>query len=106
LLSSPVGGTYQPTREISTITNKPIKKFISGEEPQASFISQAKASFADTPAGRIRAFASSRGIPESEITKRYRVGNTGQIEFKTDKGQWQRESLGRIHASKIKAVAG
>jgi len=86
-----VGGTYQPTGEISTITTKPIKKLIPGEEPGASFTAQMKASFADTPAGRIKAFASSRGIPDSEIVKRYRIGKGGEIEFKTDKGLWQRE---------------
>ena len=33
----------------------------------------------------------SRGIPANQIAQRYRITNKGQIEFKTDSGQWQRE---------------
>jgi len=91
----PVGGTFQPkpspipggTSPISTITGKPETRFISGKEPGAGFVSMMKGSFVDDPYVKARIFSESRGIPVS----RYRVNPKGDIEFKDDQGNWQRE---------------
>jgi hypothetical protein len=86
-MESPVGGTFQDTGEISTITTKPIKKFVGMNEPEAGLWPQIKAGWAEQPINKIKAFSESRGIPIS----RYRMGEGGQVEFKDNQGKWQRE---------------
>lgn len=91
----PVGGTFQPKPSpipggagpISTITGKPETRFVSGEESGAEFIAMALSGFVDKPYNKARIFSEARGIPVS----RYRVTKEGEIEFKNDEGNWQRE---------------
>ena len=91
----PVGGTFQPkpspfpggTGPISTITGKPETRFVSGEEPGAEFVPMMKAGFVDDPYIKAKIFSEARGVPIS----RYRVNSKGNIEFKDNKGSWQRE---------------
>jgi len=98
-IERPVGGTFVPTGEISTITAKPVKKYVPGTQPEAGFGTLMKSSFVDDPQKKIEIFAASRGIsPE-----KYRVAN-GKIEFQDEKGNWQRE-VGELPTSGIKNIA-
>ena len=94
----PVGGTFAPTGEISTITTKPVKKYIPGAEPEAGFGTLVKASFVDDPKIKAKIFAESRGIPVSN----YRISKEGNVEFKNKEGKWQRE-VGELQTSKLKS---
>ena len=93
----PVGETYQPKRpipgggpSISTITGKVQTEYKPGDEPTASFGSMMEASVSDDIGTKVRIYANNRGITGSDIFKRYRINN-GNIEFKSEKGNWQRE---------------
>ena len=96
----PVGGTFQETEEISAITGKPIRQFLPGADPEASFATLLKSFYADKPFTKAKIFSEARGIPVS----RYRVGEGGQVEFKNSQGQWQRE-VSDLGASKLKSFA-
>lgn len=97
---SPVGGTYVPTGEISTITSKPIMKYVPQTEEGAGFGTQVLSSFVDDPFIKAKIYSEARGMP---IT-RYRVSKGGEVEFKTDAGTWQRE-VSQLPFSKAKRFA-
>ena len=97
---NPVGGTFSPTGEISTITAKPMTKYVEMKQPEASFGSLLKSGFVDDPFIKAKIFSESRGIPIS----RYRVNKTGQVEFKDEEGNWQRE-VSEKPLSKVRAGA-
>lgn len=99
---APVGGTYQPTGEISTIKGgDPRKmKYVPGSQPEAGFGALLESSFVDDPFIKAKIFSRARGVPIS----RYRVGKTGHVEFKDDEGNWQRE-VGELGSSQIKSIA-
>ena len=84
-IEPPVGGTYNPRKfsrnapsGTSAITGKQEMEYYPGNEPEASFGAQMKATYADTPWGKIKALAASRGIPTEEVPSRYRVGKGGR----------------------------
>jgi hypothetical protein len=110
-IEPPVGGTYNPRKfsrnapsGTSAITGKQEMEYYPGNEPEASFGAQMKATYADTPWGKIKALAASRGIPTEEVPSRYRVGKGGEIEFKDKQGNWNRE-IGEARESKLKGLA-
>lgn len=89
-----VGGTYQPVESplpggstpISTITGEPEKKYNPQSGESASNMALLKAGYVDDPIAKINIYAKSRGIP----VDRYKVID-GEIVYKDDKGDWQRE---------------
>ena len=97
-----IGGTYAPTRDISSITGKPIKKFVEPAEEEAGFISRMKETFISDPLKKMKMFSEERGIPLS----RYRLNpKTKQIEFQNDQGQWQREVFETEGRLDVKGIA-
>lgn len=100
-----VGGTYKPktspfkggTPPISTITGKTEEEFYSGTEEEAGFGAMMKASFVDDPYIKAKIFAQARGIPVTQ----YRLTKSGELEFKNEQGQWERE-ISEIPLSKLK----
>uniref|UniRef100_A0A6M3IQ29 Uncharacterized protein n=1 Tax=viral metagenome TaxID=1070528 RepID=A0A6M3IQ29_9ZZZZ len=96
----PVGGTFAPTGEMSTITAKPIPKYEPMGEEGAGFGTQVLSGLVDDPYIKAKIFSEARGIP---IT-RYRVGKSGEVEFKNNQGQWQRE-VSQMPMSRLKRLA-
>lgn len=76
---------------IDVRSGRPQIQMTTPPEMGAGFGTMMKASLVNDPATKIRIFAKARGIPESEIPKRYRVDRKGKIEFLSDQGTWQRE---------------
>ena len=48
--------------------------------------------FVDDPVSKAKIYAKARGIPIPEIATRYRLTQDNDIEFRTNEGQWQRET--------------
>lgn len=92
------GGTYdfayQPdvvktpdgAQGISTVSGGVRAQYNTADEPSAGFGTMMETSFVDSPAAKAKIFSKARGIP----IERYRI-RSGEVEFKNDKGRWQRE---------------
>jgi hypothetical protein len=97
-----VGGTYSPTGETSTITGKPVTKFVPPRMPEASSWAMGEAGQVDDPFIKMKIFAKNRGIDIA----RYRLNpQSKQVEFKDDEGNWQREVSELIESRMLNTAA-